>query len=73
MIDCKAVANVWGKRVCCVKRGKRTYEIIHKFGVFPENSHGFKVWGGGTDILCSHKPVSVDADFLAHDTVAFGE
>jgi len=28
MIDCKAFANVWGKRLCCVKRGKNTCEIF---------------------------------------------
>jgi len=28
MIDCKAFAIVWEKSVCCVKKGKSTFEIF---------------------------------------------
>jgi hypothetical protein len=28
MIECKAFANVLGKRVCCVNRGESTFEIF---------------------------------------------
>jgi hypothetical protein len=57
--------------VLCKTR-KEHISNIFKFGDFPENSHEFKVQGK-TDSLGSHNPVTVDFDFLVHNTVAFGE